>query len=749
MKNLLSFLMVVLLSSSVLYADIEGASTALVSGTHKGISGINAPPLSNIWAGTFIGTVDGNSAEFYCIDVNNQLATNQPYSDEAYTSPEITYILNNYYPFASHPNALSNINEEAASIQLAIWYFSDAIDINNVNKTALKNRALQIIADAQANAGSLQPVETLVIYIPTQPFITGQPIEFYIETYNIFNSPVSNITVDISTSAGTLSQTQVVTDNAGVAGPIYLDPGSESFATITAVANHVIPQGTEYWHVANPHGKQKLVIATPVQAAKESQKNVEWWDDIELNISKTSETITAGHGDIITYTITVTNSGQTTATNVVVSDVLNPVLDFVSTDGNYDPVTGLWQVGDVPGGESRTLEIIVEVNFGNTGTVFYDLGPASGFNVFVLNDINQPSSDTEGKMAVARNASLANYSVGDKLPPNSGDVLIVGRRLNFYSGRIYHGNIVYGEFIDTTHWNSADGDIRQDNVIDFAAAKVYFNSLSIQLSAETVNGTSTFEWGHLKLTGTNSGLNVFSVSCEDITAANNFTIDAPSGSLALVNVSGDLLEWSGGYNLVGIEPSNVIFNFYEADDIKIQGIHVKGAILAPFATLDFPTGLISGQVIAFNILGTGQFNILDFAGNINLELTITNYAQIESSDQFNRNLGNAGSMHTSQTNNSTTNTQDGTLNLEYKLHNNYPNPFNPSTQIVYSIAQSENVSLKIYDILGNEVATLVNSHQPAGIYEVTFTADKLSSGIYIYQLQAGKFVETRKLMLLK
>ena len=92
---------------------------------------------------------------------------------------------------------------------------------------------------------------------------------------------------------------------------------------------------------------------------------------------------------------------------------------------------------------------------------------------------------------------------------------------------------------------------------------------------------------------------------------------------------------------------------------------------------------------------------------------------------------------------------------EYKLAQNYPNPFNPSTTIKYSIPIVEttrrvvSTTLKIYDILGNEVATLVNEQKPMGNYEVKFNASNLSSGIYFYQLKAGNFVETKKLMLMK
>jgi len=98
-----------------------------------------------------------------------------------------------------------------------------------------------------------------------------------------------------------------------------------------------------------------------------------------------------------------------------------------------------------------------------------------------------------------------------------------------------------------------------------------------------------------------------------------------------------------------------------------------------------------------------------------------------------------------------------TLSYEFILEQNYPNPFNPSTKIRYTIPQvianvvkqSQLVTLKVYDILGNEVLTLVNEDNPAGSYEVNFDAKGLSSGIYFYKLQAGSFVETKKMILLK
>ena len=86
---------------------------------------------------------------------------------------------------------------------------------------------------------------------------------------------------------------------------------------------------------------------------------------------------------------------------------------------------------------------------------------------------------------------------------------------------------------------------------------------------------------------------------------------------------------------------------------------------------------------------------------------------------------------------------------DYSLEQNYPNPFNPSTKIVYQLPQSENVSLKIYDVLGNEIVTLFNEEKGPGKYEIDFNASHLSSGIYFYTLRAGAYINTKKMILIK
>jgi hypothetical protein len=86
---------------------------------------------------------------------------------------------------------------------------------------------------------------------------------------------------------------------------------------------------------------------------------------------------------------------------------------------------------------------------------------------------------------------------------------------------------------------------------------------------------------------------------------------------------------------------------------------------------------------------------------------------------------------------------------EYTLRQNYPNPFNPTTNIEYSIPEQSFVQLKIYDVLGNEVSTLINEEQAPGVYRADFSGSELASGLYIAQLTAGSYAHTIKMSLLK
>ncbi|UCH65509.1 MAG: T9SS type A sorting domain-containing protein [Ignavibacterium sp.] len=94
-------------------------------------------------------------------------------------------------------------------------------------------------------------------------------------------------------------------------------------------------------------------------------------------------------------------------------------------------------------------------------------------------------------------------------------------------------------------------------------------------------------------------------------------------------------------------------------------------------------------------------------------------------------------------------TEDTIIPSELSVGQNYPNPFNPLTKIKFSIPQKSNVIIKVFDILGNEIKTLVNAEKPTGTYEITWYAESLPSGIYFYRLQAGDYIETKKMVLLR
>ena len=738
-------------------------SLAEVTGKDKGV-GIHLPwPVNDdYFAGTFKAVVDGNATSLYCIDLYHHLAYNENYQDVEATNDTLAYILNNYYPYkTNYSGMLSDIKREAAAIQLTLWNITDGLNLSTLTGQNgayigdILDRVAEIKADAFANTHSFN-LNTFVINIPAQSFISGSTVSFTVQAFNENGLAMANVQIALSTTGGTLSTTSVTTGINGVSQNVSLTPASgQTTATITATGVVGIPSGTKYFHVADPNGKQKLILAKPTTASRTITRTINWGNSFNLALTKVADKTNVSNNEIVTYTITVKNSGKGNAQNVQVSDQLASILEFVSAvpSGVYNLSTGIWNAGTINAHDSASLEIKVKVNFGNASAPTYDFGAASEFNLFVLDTLVQPSSDTEGKVAVGGYADLRNYSVGDKLPVNSGNVLVVGNHLTFISGRVYNGKAIYGNFITSTTGFSADDGIEKDSVIDFGAAKIHLINLSNQLSALAETDTVKFEYGHVELVGHNNVENVFYVDGAMLSTANNFTVDVPNNSTAIVNVSGNFVEWMGGCNIIGTTKEKVLINFFEADTLKLHGINVTASILAPKSVLDFSAGLVTGQVIVRCMFGAGQYNNSMFDGTITGGSSIANFATIVSATQSSMpsliDVPASMARVTNKPDGATGVENDNVIPNEFNLLQNYPNPFNPTTTISFSLANDGFVNLTVFNITGEKVASLVNREYQTGNYTVEFNANDLPSGIYLYRLSAGNFVSTKKMILMK
>ena len=168
-------------------------------------------------------------------------------------------------------------------------------------------------------------------------------------------------------------------------------------------------------------------------------------------------------------------------------------------------------------------------------------------------------------------------------------------------------------------------------------------------------------------------------------------------------------------------------------------------------TLNFITDA-SGNFVDYSVTdldGSYMIGSVD-AGSYTMVSTLASFQNAQKTLSVDYSSNSTLNVDISLTPNSTTGVNDKTTVINsFDLKQNYPNPFNPSTIISYQIPQNSFVTLKIYNILGNEVATLVNEQQTAGNYNFNFKANNLASGVYIYKLTAGSFTAVRKLTLLK
>ena len=230
------------------------------------------PPYDSLkipWTGTFLCKVNNDTGQFYCMELfRNINIYPAPMIDTGHVKAHSLYIILNYFPNKPfpYPNALPNVNREAAAIQLALWYFTDTININSLQGTTnadIKTRALQIVADANANWQTATFLKTVKI----EPVAISDSVNIAdtlrVKVTNTNGTPLSGITVSLTTSAGTISANSLVTGPNGYTPNFTLNKqGPDSVAVIKACAYAPIGVGTLYVPFAPECLYQKLAIAS-------------------------------------------------------------------------------------------------------------------------------------------------------------------------------------------------------------------------------------------------------------------------------------------------------------------------------------------------------------------------------------------------------------------------------------------------------------------------------------------------------
>jgi hypothetical protein len=429
----------------------------------------------------------------------------------------------------------------------------------------------------------------------------------------------------------------------------------------------------------------------------------------------------AGSFNMSTGAVFRINSGTSTLGGNTISgegtfECVGGTLNFSGDDVMVSNATTFRQAGGTIGGSGN---LVINGNFifesgihGGTGTTTI----ASGANL----DFTTSSTKTiirtfvvDGVLTVIGAGSVSITSGGQLI--NNGTVEIQNSNSFGSAG----GNIVNnGNFIRTTQTGTAtvSGSFTNNGVIEILIGTLSFTSSSLNNTAQ----------GEIKGLGT-------------LSPGSNFTNDgavSPGTSPGVLKVSGNYPQSSSG--VLNIEIGG--FDLNNRDSLSVtQQAQLNGTLNIVF-TNNFTPQI--GDVFPFLSYQSrsGEFSQVNFPANVigyiqylsnGARIVIDSTTSVDEED-----LDQPDS-------------EKNKIPTTYELAQNYPNPFNPTTVISWQSPVSSHQTLKVYDVLGNQVATLVDEFREAGMFEITFRASNLSSGIYFYKLQAGDFVQTKKMILLK
>jgi len=282
---------------------------------------------------------------------------------------------------------------------------------------------------------------------------------------------------------------------------------------------------------------------------------------------------------------------------------------------NGQPTTGL--VG-------RFIEIkpTLRIQSGNVSPVLSDLSVVytppcievrlSDYNLFVLQDYTG-GHDVQGKVAAGGALSMTGFAVGSGLPNNDiAQAVVAGGNLSLSQGGVWGDAWYGGTFTRDPSVTFTRGKASKGTPINFAARGAELRGMSTRLASLTKNGSTRLEsWGGIMLKGTDPKVNVFQVNASAFSTAKLLSIDAPAGSLVVVNITGASATFTGfGIQFSGgIDQHGVLYNFVDTATIDAHGFGFWGTVLAPYARINFSDGSWDGGIYALSLTGSAEGHV--------------------------------------------------------------------------------------------------------------------------------------------
>ena len=795
------------------------------------------------WAGTMLGTVDGDTSAFYFsqIQPKNGMLINYPYRDSGSVNGKMYYILKNYYPVKPYPysGALNYPSKEAAAIQFALWHYSDNLNANTIDSTEIRIRTLQIIADADAYWNTCSYVKNIEI---KQLSSSGNPN--HVDTLQVIvrnndGSGRPNVTVNLSTTNGTLNTSVVVTGPNGVSPKFFLTKGRDSVTLVSVCANNIqISPGTIYVHSTEPWNYENVTLSENCAYGNKCDKlsinwscSGGWGGGVESNYNM---------AEILFQRLMKIRSGQTTkllSNNNQVFSLQWQLQDFIPNNGPFNSSEIETTPFDILGISNATSAYACDYITDNTrvGVVF-------------STTTNPPEIYSHQKQTCDRLV----YGKLDDLQ------LITVDNHQFYYGKILRPQLGYVDnAISFSVYQTSSGFIIDNKwtLDEYLVNNSVINVYNFQVWAPMLNSTKSIVEGIIAKFRTKGTVTYLpeqlknpDVFVSDAKYINNGTLDINFRNNAAMNQSVYMkiiyVKQQGGteqtinqtvpvdavgnkfiYPIGLISSARIYFTSQSGfkDEIFVgSGIYsyLNGTLSTisnhstiqsstvpnyPYGSFVFPGGMnVQGQLndeititrsfdpamdgvsinnfdrLRFDAVGTGKLKVFletiingvryypgievdmsaentyeiplrTFKINGNpVDLSKVTYAGFSLLKSSNPNLANVNFSVKNVSfynNNEVANT---TAPGSYKLYQNYPNPFNPTTYIKFDVPKAGRIQIKIYDLLGREIATILDADiQPTSGYEVSFDASKLASGVYFYRLVSKDSELTQRMVVLK